>query len=251
MYWINRTPSELLENTTPYQKLYKEEPQYNLFHNFGCLAFDSTLTAHRTKFKPCAKYYIFIGYPPSMKAYKLLDLTTREVFVSSDVFHENVFPFINTTHPFVNDPFYLVVLLRVFDHDHETQNQTSQHSLISNSRPVPNDPIPSSIPDLHIPNIPLPKVPYFSQAHSYRTQRIRNKPSYLHDYHFNLTKVNYTFDSSSCRYPLFEFISYDNLGTNCKAYTISLPAQEEPKNYNEAAKSIEWKQAMNDELQAL
>lgn len=50
---------------------------------------------------------VFLGYPPGIKGYRLLDLHTRETFISRDViFHENIFPFHNIKNKSVlADPF--------------------------------------------------------------------------------------------------------------------------------------------------
>ena len=60
---------------------------------FGCLAFGSTLVAHRTKFS-LPGHMLFSGYPPGIKGYRHYDLSNKEVFISRNViFHENIFPF--------------------------------------------------------------------------------------------------------------------------------------------------------------
>lgn len=66
-YLINRTPSPLLNNNSPYEMLYHEPANYSNLRVFGCLAFASTLTAHRTKFQPRAVACVFMGYPAGVK----------------------------------------------------------------------------------------------------------------------------------------------------------------------------------------
>ena len=93
-YLINRLPSPLLGNLTPYQKLLGHSPSSQHLKSFGCLCYTSTLTRNRSKFDPRAKACIFLGYSFGTKGYKLYDLSTRTMFLSRDViFKVNVFPF--------------------------------------------------------------------------------------------------------------------------------------------------------------
>ena len=93
-FLINRLPSPLLGNLTPYSKLLGHSPSYQHLKSFGCLCYASTLTRNISKFDPRAKACIFLGCPFGTKGYKLFDLSTRTMFLSRDViFKENVFPF--------------------------------------------------------------------------------------------------------------------------------------------------------------
>lgn len=83
-FLISRTPCKLLGKIYPFEKSYNNQLDYNMLRSFGCLAFVSTLNSSRTKFYPHAIACVFIGYKPRMKAFKFLDLETRQIFMSRD-----------------------------------------------------------------------------------------------------------------------------------------------------------------------
>ena len=63
---------------------------------FGCLCYSSTISTQRDKFQPRSQACVLLGYPLATKGYKLLNLTSRKIFISRDViFHESIFPFIS------------------------------------------------------------------------------------------------------------------------------------------------------------
>ncbi|CAN1826383.1 Retrovirus-related Pol polyprotein from transposon RE1 [Linum perenne] len=91
---LNRLPTAILSNKTPFEALYGTKPDYSHLKVFGCLVYASSLDRGRTKFHFMARQGIHIGLAPGIKGYKIFDLHTKQVFVSRDViFHENIFPF--------------------------------------------------------------------------------------------------------------------------------------------------------------
>jgi len=88
VFLINRFPTPVLHNQSPYHVLFHKLPDIQLFKVFGCLCFASPLQSHRSKLQPRARKSLFLGYKSGYKGYHLLDLSTREIFVSRHVaFH--------------------------------------------------------------------------------------------------------------------------------------------------------------------
>lgn len=94
---INRLPTPILNNNTPFECLYNKPSNYNHLRVTGCLAFASNPSHTTDKFQARGVPCVFLGYPPPpplKKGYKLLNLLFMVQFVCRDViFHEHIFPF--------------------------------------------------------------------------------------------------------------------------------------------------------------
>jgi transposase InsO family protein len=258
-YLINRLPTPVLHQKTPYEVLMQKMPIYSHLKVFGCLAYASNLSSHKTKFDAKALPCVFLGYPFGTKGYKLLDLSSNTCFVSRDViFHESMFPFHKSTsliHP------------------------TSSLDSVSTSPPVPFiSSSPPSMPSSFIPpsmpsSLPLtssPPSPDTHSAHSIsdstippaapsstlpirQSSRVVKPPSYLQDYHCNLSTSLPTSNMpyAHIAYPIQHTLSYSNLSASHKAFTLAISTPTEPHFYHEAVKCSHWVDAMSKELEAL
>ncbi|CAA7059707.1 unnamed protein product, partial [Microthlaspi erraticum] len=94
VYLINRLPTPVLNNDSPYHRLFGTLPNYGKLRVFGCLCFPwlRPYTAHKldARSKPC----VFVGYSLTQSGYLCLDPETERVYVSRHVqFDELTFPF--------------------------------------------------------------------------------------------------------------------------------------------------------------
>lgn len=259
VFIINRTPSPFLQHQSPFYLLFRSMPDYSLFRVFGCLAFASTLSAHRTKFQPRAQACIFLGYPTGMKGYKLYNLTTHHFLISRDViFHESTFPLSSIPQSSVFDPFPSLVLphsasdLQFSTNSDAPSALPSQQSIQPVQPSLPTDNLSSATQHPPFPAAPAPTMPIPLPAR--QSTRLSKPPSYLQDYHCQLLHDDSTFvpaSSSSVLYPITNFLSYSTLSPSYKHFVLSISSQSEPQTYAQAVIHPEWRQAMADESAAM
>jgi len=73
-YLVNITPTPLLKNDSPFERLYKRKPDLDNLRIFGCLCFSGTLMANMTKLDPRADLGVFLGFKKNTKGYLVLIL---------------------------------------------------------------------------------------------------------------------------------------------------------------------------------
>ncbi|GMI76014.1 hypothetical protein HRI_001270600 [Hibiscus trionum] len=217
-FLINRLPSPVLGNQSPYELLHKSAPNYLSLKVFGCLCFVSTLQAHRDKFSERALPGVFLGYSPGVKGYKIYVLKTRSFVVSRNVvFHEDIFPFQSISSSNVDvDLFPDTVLPRTIP---EVVHGHAQSILTTTS------------------SASAPPVPIR------RSSRVVQRPYYLQEYHLN--------SISSCSYRIEDCVSSMCLSTDFSSFIANISAIKEPVFYHQAVTSPDWRRVMHEELQAM
>lgn len=93
-YLINRTPTKLLDYSTPLEHLFKQSPDYNFLKVFGCACWPNLRPYNTRKLAFRSTRCVFLGYSNMHKGYKCLEVSTGRVYISRDVvFDEHIFPF--------------------------------------------------------------------------------------------------------------------------------------------------------------
>ncbi|CAL1381785.1 unnamed protein product [Linum trigynum] len=262
IYLINRTPTPVLHNKSPFEILFSIPPDYSNLRVFGCLAFATNTESHKPKFAPRAVKAVFLGYTFGVKGFKLYDLATHSVFTSRDVeFNESEFPFLpssdNTTTPAATSspidhlpPFFFDDDLPLpQDHNvHETSDPDYLHS--PSPSPVPSPPAsPIHTPP---PAPPLPSSPPTLPIALRKAPRVTRPPKHLDSFHTSfLTEASSSSFDDKLLYPLSHNLSYSHLSPSHRHYTLSISMSTDPQTYAQAALHPCWNQAMKEEVTAL
>lgn len=98
VFLINRFPSPVLTNLSPYQKLFHNPPNYQKLRTFGCLCYPwlRPYAPNKLEFRsmPC----VFVGYSLTQSAYQCLDPVSGrlDMFVSTK--HNTLLPNYSTSN---------------------------------------------------------------------------------------------------------------------------------------------------------
>ena len=136
-YLINILPSKVINFDTPFQRLFKENPNYKSLRIFGCACWPNLRPYNTRKLSFRSTRCVFLGYSPLHKGFKCLDPSTGRVYISRDVtFDENIFPFAQL-HPNAGTRLRHEISLLPFDLRPSTFDQggelSSDHMFNSNN----------------------------------------------------------------------------------------------------------------------
>ena len=91
-YLINRVPTRVLKNQTPYESLKGKKPSLSHIRVFGCKAYAKVDSAQLKKLDDRSLALVHLGTEPGSKAYRFYNPTSRRIVVSRDViFNEKAY----------------------------------------------------------------------------------------------------------------------------------------------------------------
>lgn len=82
MLIINRLPTRILKNHSPWECLFNRTLDYRFLHSFGCLCFLWLRPYNKTKLEFWSWPCIFLGYNTNHLGYRCLDIDTGRIFLS-------------------------------------------------------------------------------------------------------------------------------------------------------------------------
>ena len=82
---INRIPSVVIHNQTPYEHLFGSLPDYHHLRSFGSAYFVLLQPHERNKLEPQSRLYCFLGYGETQKGYRCYDPVSHRLRVSRNV----------------------------------------------------------------------------------------------------------------------------------------------------------------------
>ena len=235
-YLINRLPSRILKFKSPLEVLNDRKPDISHLRVFGCICYVHQQGLHRDKLDARAVKCVFFGYSSTKKGYICYDMTNRKIFISRDVrFVESEAYFSAQSEtgnrsqgeylsdlvplPIApNEELTNVVETELEVHDADTNTGTNADAEIE----ADMETIPSSLPLRRSSRVPYP-------------------PKRMKDF--------FTYHSVS--HPIEAYLTYDNVTQSHVSFLSAVSKDQEPKNFKEAISSHIWKQAMEEELQAL
>ena len=137
VFLINRLPTPVLSNLSPYQSLFNLTPNYQKLRTFGCLCFPWLRPYVPNKLENRSTPCIFVGYSLTQSAYLCLEPLSGRIYVSRHVrFNETEYPFPQMLRP--------------------TQPPQPTPSPSSTSPPYTTIPIPSSLIQSPVPVLSSP-----------------------------------------------------------------------------------------------
>ncbi|KAK2405521.1 putative mitochondrial protein [Trifolium repens] len=275
-YLINRTPSVVLGEKSPYEVLHGHAAPLEHLRVFGSLCYAHNQGRKGDKFASRSRKCVFVGYPYGKKGWRLYDLEAKVFFVSRDVeFFESEYPFANISATHEKSLHYKEVVqvneenIDILDivSNGEPSNSLEIGSDLAhevregrtddNATDMALDPVVSDRDQQEADVTPNP-IGESSSLQLGRGLRIKKASTRLDGYVTNTVQKLSPFTSSLSSvhpsgepYPIAHYVNCEKFSLAHRVFLAAITHDREPVMYAEAVKDERWREAMQSEIQAL
>jgi histone deacetylase 1/2 len=221
-FLINRMPSKVLNNASPYLTLFQKLPDYKSLRVFGCLCYPFIHPYNNHKLQYRSVQCIFLGYTLRNKGYLCLDYLTGRVYVTPHVvFDETQFPFTTKSPPSQPDDTPSTILPPAIP----SLSSDLSHCPVDTPISIHTDSIPTTVDSVSLNESATFPISLSSES----------------------VPTNEVTDSSLAP----RMITRSMSGITKKKVILNLTAVAEPYTLNQALKDPHWTRAMDQEIAAL
>ncbi|MFS7953765.1 putative RNA-directed DNA polymerase [Helianthus anomalus] len=259
VYLINRLPSRVSSNKSPFELVFHRKPDYSFLRVFGSQSFPYLRPYNRHKIEFRSTPCVFLGYSLSHHGYRCFDPSTERIYTARHVqFNEHVFPYQPSPNP------------------NPSPTPTSPYISIFPNPPPGFPPEPNST-HLSSPSSPTHQQPSAHPIHSPpppNSPALAQPPTDQNTISAPIPTAQNTADPTpSTQTPTAQHATGPNPSTahmprprpsnlrpnpkqpdryNPAAYAATTSSKPvEPTNFTIANKYVEWRHAMSEELDAL
>ena len=205
VHTINRILSPVIQNQTPYERLFESPPDYHHLRSFGSACFVLLQSHEHNKLEPRSRLYYFLGYSETQKGYWYYDPVSHRLRISCNVvfWEHRLFVELSYFRASLSSSFILDLFP---DEAHIPSTAAPDPPVVAPNSPVdfsiqlpdildlfPSSPFNEQVEDEQVedglPNpelrspAPAPPEDHAQDIPPRHSTRVRSIPAYLLDYH--------------------------------------------------------------------
>ncbi|KAL3634075.1 hypothetical protein CASFOL_021129 [Castilleja foliolosa] len=253
VFLINRVPAKSLQFESPFEKLFKQKPDYTCLKVFGCLCYPHMRPYNKHKLEYRSTAGVFLGYNAQYKGYKVLLPSGKVIITRHIVFDEENFPFLSKTAGQGSDVHHSQPIFASTEPTVASFPATYQSHTQS---PLPSFDHAQKTPEEEENSLSISKSHGSVQSdESFATEPLRIEPPPLDQNDHSSCRMMHSSENNATG---FRNTNQHPMVTRAKAgiykpkvLSAEVVGEFEPKNVNDALEIPVWREAMQQEYNAL